>query len=158
MVRDPRCHRRRNTERLVDAAEVVERKPEHQGCAVILELLAERIGEPGEAPRAHSNREVLPFEGLRLATASQKFQIITDGFTPYRSAISNTLEDRVDLAQLIKVYRATPEGERRHSPAEVASVEENGWGEVIADAEVKLKELARRRIAIKAFQAKARKG
>ncbi|MGA3027658.1 MAG: hypothetical protein ABSF98_23105 [Bryobacteraceae bacterium] len=64
----------------------------------------------------------------------------------------------MDLAQLIKVYRATPEGERRHSPAEVASVEENGWGEVIADAEVKLKELARRRIAIKAFQAKARKG
>jgi IS1 family transposase len=62
-------------------------------------------------------------EGLRLATASQRFQITTDGFAPYRSAISNTLDDRVDFAQLIKVYRATPEGERRYSPAEVISTQ-----------------------------------
>jgi transposase-like protein/IS1 family transposase len=62
-------------------------------------------------------------EGLRLATAHQNFQITTDGFGPYRSAISDTLEDRVDFAQLIKVYRATPEGERRYSPAEVVSTE-----------------------------------
>jgi transposase-like protein/IS1 family transposase len=62
-------------------------------------------------------------EGLRLATSPQQFQITTDGFAPYRSAISNTLEDRVDFAQLIKVYRATPEGERRYSPAEVVSTE-----------------------------------
>jgi IS1 family transposase len=61
-------------------------------------------------------------EGLRLATAGQ-FQITTDGFAPYRSAISNTLSDRVDFAQLIKVYRSTPEGERRYSPAEVVSTE-----------------------------------
>jgi transposase-like protein/IS1 family transposase len=62
-------------------------------------------------------------EGLRHATASQSFQITTDGFAPYRSAIVNTLEDRCDFAQLIKVYRATPEGERRYSPAEVVSTE-----------------------------------
>ena len=55
-------------------------------------------------------------EGLRLATAAQPFQITTDGFAPYRTAISDTLADRVDFAQLIKVYRATPEGERRYSP------------------------------------------
>jgi hypothetical protein len=40
-----------------------------------------------------------------------------------QSAIVNTLEDRVDFAQFIKVYRATPEGERRYSPAEVVSTE-----------------------------------
>lgn len=62
-------------------------------------------------------------EGLRHATASQDFQITTDGFLPYRSAIDTTLSDRVDFAQLIKVYRATPEGERRYSPAEVVSTE-----------------------------------
>ncbi len=62
-------------------------------------------------------------EGLRLATSDQNFQITTDGFMPYRSAIDNTLSDRVDFAQLIKVYRATPEGERRYSPAEVVSTE-----------------------------------
>jgi len=58
-------------------------------------------------------------EGLRLATAPQRFQITTDGFIPYVSAICNTLEDRVDFAQLIKVYAQSPEGERRYSPAEV---------------------------------------
>jgi IS1 family transposase len=62
-------------------------------------------------------------EGLRMATTTGRFQITTDGFTPYRSAIANTLDDRCDFAQLIKVYRATPEGERRYSPAEVVSTE-----------------------------------
>lgn len=37
--------------------------------------------------------------------------------------MQNTLSDRADFAQLIKVYRATPEGERRYSPAEVVSTE-----------------------------------
>lgn len=50
-------------------------------------------------------------------------QSTTDGFKPYRSAISTTLHDRCDFAQLIKVYRAASEGEARYSPAEVANVE-----------------------------------
>jgi IS1 family transposase/transposase-like protein len=62
-------------------------------------------------------------EGLRHATASQDFQITTDGFAPYVKAISDTLEDRVSFAQLIKVYRASREGEQRYSPAEVVSTE-----------------------------------
>lgn len=61
-------------------------------------------------------------EGLWLAT-SGNFQLTTDGFAPYRTGVLNTLEDRVDFAMLIKVYRATPEGERRYSPAEVVSTE-----------------------------------
>lgn len=62
-------------------------------------------------------------EGLRHATSSVSFQITTDGFSPYKSAIGTTLGDRVDFAQLIKVYRAASDGERRYSPAEVASTE-----------------------------------
>jgi IS1 family transposase len=62
-------------------------------------------------------------EGLRHATARQNFQITADGFGPYVSAIENTLADRASFAQLIKVYRATPEGERKYSPAEVVSTE-----------------------------------
>ena len=62
-------------------------------------------------------------EGLRHATAAQNFQITTDGFKPYVSAIKNTLSDRVDFAQLIKVYRASVAGEARYSPAEVVSTE-----------------------------------
>jgi IS1 family transposase len=61
-------------------------------------------------------------EGLRHATRGH-FQITTDGFAPYCTAIPNTLEDRADFAMLIKVYRAASEGEARYSPAEVASVE-----------------------------------
>jgi hypothetical protein len=57
-------------------------------------------------------------EGLRLATARQPYQPTADGIGTYPQAIENTLSDRVDFAQLIKVYRATPEGERRYSPAE----------------------------------------
>jgi IS1 family transposase/transposase-like protein len=63
-------------------------------------------------------------EGIRYATSRSAFQITTDGFAPYKSAITTTLHDRLTgFAQLIKVYRASSEGEARYSPAEVASVE-----------------------------------
>lgn len=62
-------------------------------------------------------------EGLRHATAHSRFQLTTDGFKPYRSAIATTLHDRCDFAQLIKVYGASTDGEARYSPAEVQSVE-----------------------------------
>jgi len=44
-------------------------------------------------------------EGLRAATSPQRFQISTDGFQPYISAITTTLSERCDFAQLIKVMR-----------------------------------------------------
>jgi IS1 family transposase len=62
-------------------------------------------------------------EGLRHATAHAHFQITTDGFGPYKSAITTTLHDRCDFAQLIKVYAAPQGDEKRYSPAEVSSVE-----------------------------------
>ena len=66
---------------------------------------------------------------MRHATAHSRFQITTDGFAPYRSAISNTLHDRCDFAQLINVYRSPQDGEKRYIPAEVASVE---WSQLWA--------------------------
>jgi len=62
-------------------------------------------------------------EGLRGATAPKPFQVTTDGFGPYRSAITTTLHDRCDFAQLIKVYRAPTQGEARYSPSEIAATE-----------------------------------
>lgn len=62
-------------------------------------------------------------EGVRDAIAPGRFQITSDGFAPYKTAIPDTFGNRVDFAMLIKVYRAAPEGERRYSPAEVESVE-----------------------------------
>lgn len=63
-------------------------------------------------------------EGLRDAIAPGQFQISTDGFAPYVSAIDNTLGHRVDFAQIIKTY-ASPElaeGQRRYSPPEVVDI------------------------------------
>jgi transposase-like protein/IS1 family transposase len=63
-------------------------------------------------------------EGLRAATAPQRFQVTTDGFLPYRSAITTTLSDRCDFAQLIKVYAEAPQEERRrYSPPDVTHAE-----------------------------------
>jgi hypothetical protein len=62
-------------------------------------------------------------EGLRHATSSQNFQNTTHGFAPYVKATADTLADRVDFAQLIKVYRAGTEGEGRYSPAEISNTE-----------------------------------
>jgi len=63
-------------------------------------------------------------EGLRHATAAQRFQITTDGFQPYISAITTTLSDRCDYAMQIKEYAVPQEEQRRYSPAEVVAVEE----------------------------------
>jgi transposase-like protein/IS1 family transposase len=60
-------------------------------------------------------------EKLNEATAGT-FQITTDGFKPYRDAVSYSLGTRVDFAQLIKVYASSQE-ETRYSPAEVVSTE-----------------------------------
>jgi hypothetical protein len=69
------------------------------------------------------DRHIRFIEGLRRATASEHFQITTDGFQPYVNAIDGTLADRVDFARLIKVYAASREGEVRYSPAEVVDTE-----------------------------------
>jgi len=63
-------------------------------------------------------------QDIHRGTAHAPFQITTDGFAPYKSAITNTLHDRCDLAQLIKVYRQPQGDEKRYSPAEVASIED----------------------------------
>jgi transposase-like protein len=62
-------------------------------------------------------------EGLRDSIKpGHHFQITTDGFAPYVSAITTTFGNQVEFAQLIKVYRAGTEGEARYSPATVDSV------------------------------------
>jgi transposase-like protein/IS1 family transposase len=56
---------------------------------------------------------------LAYATSRDRFQLTTDGFSPYVSAVKMLLKDRVDFAQLIKVYGSPRDGEQRYSPAEV---------------------------------------
>ena len=53
------------------------------------------------------------------ASPDCRFQLTTDGFPPYVSAVTMLLRDRVDFATLVKVYGVSREGEQRYSPAEV---------------------------------------
>lgn len=91
-------------------------------CFVAIERHTKLVLNIALGKRDQATTDVF-IEGVRHATTGE-FQITTDGFAPYRSAIPNTLEDRCDFAQLIKVYRASVEGEARYSPAEVAEVVE----------------------------------
>ena len=56
----------------------------------------------------------------KLAHATRgSFQVTTDGFKPYQHAVVLSLgAQRVDFAQLVKLYTNNPEGESRYSPAD----------------------------------------
>ncbi len=73
-------------------------------------------------PQSGHNRHFI--EGLRAATAPQRFQITTDGFQPYISAIATTLHDRYDYPMQTEVY-ANSEDEQRYSPGDVVDTEES---------------------------------
>ncbi|MGD0892369.1 MAG: hypothetical protein ABR923_12640 [Terracidiphilus sp.] len=71
---------------------------------------------------------------LAYATSKDRFQLTTDGFGPYVSAVKMLFKDRVDFAQLIKVYGTPRDGEQRYSPAEVVdSVPVEIMGRPVAD-------------------------
>jgi transposase-like protein/IS1 family transposase len=61
------------------------------------------------------------FAGNLYRATQGRFQLTTDGFTPYRVAIPAILGGRVDFATLVKVYGES-EDDRRYSPATVIDV------------------------------------
>jgi IS1 family transposase len=56
---------------------------------------------------------------LAAATSSKPYQLSSDGFKGYVTAVKKQLRGRVSFAQLVKVYSAPREGEQRYSPGEV---------------------------------------
>jgi transposase-like protein/IS1 family transposase len=60
-------------------------------------------------------------DNLRHATTG-RFQLTTDGYTPYQTAIPYTFGPRLDFAQLVKEYETPDEGQRRYSPADVVGI------------------------------------
>jgi IS1 family transposase len=56
---------------------------------------------------------------LRYATSDSRYQLSTDGFKPYISAVKMYLKGIVDFAQLVKIYSTPREGEQRYSPGDV---------------------------------------
>jgi len=91
-------------------------------CFIALERHTKLVLNFALGRRSQATTDIF-IEGLRAATGPQRFQISTDGFQPYLSAIKTTLSDRCDFAQLIKVYVQDPEGQRRYSPPEVTHTE-----------------------------------
>jgi transposase-like protein/IS1 family transposase len=75
-------------------------------------ILAWHLGERGIA-----DTEAFT-EKLHEATSGH-FQLTTDGWRPYESAVAYSLGTRVDYAMLIKVYAKDREGEQKYSPPEV---------------------------------------
>ena len=92
-------------------------------CFVAIERYSKLVLNFALGRRDQTTTDIF-IEGLRQATAGQRYQISTDGFVPYISAITTTLSDRCDFAQVIKVYNNTdPEGQRRYSPPDVSHTE-----------------------------------
>src|SRR5206468_3669350 len=60
VVSQTRSHSWRDAKCLVNAAKVVMHIVERDGGNMILNLLAERIGQASEAPDLHPHREILP--------------------------------------------------------------------------------------------------
>ena len=55
---------------------------------------------------------------------ANRVQITTDGLRVYLAAVENAFGwDGTDYAQLVKIYGASPEGQRRYSPAEVIGIQ-----------------------------------
>ena len=92
-------------------------------CFVAIERYSKLVLNFALGRRSQATTDAF-IEGLRASTAPQRFQISTDGFVPYGSAITTTLGDLCDFAQLIKVYAQGPlEEQRRYSPPNVTATE-----------------------------------
>jgi len=51
-----------------------------------------------------------------------RFQLSTDGFTPYPSAVEAAFGSEIDYGQIVKHYTIEQGGERRYSPANIVRV------------------------------------
>jgi transposase-like protein/IS1 family transposase len=67
--------------------------------------------------------DTLEFADKLYAATSGRFQLTTDGYTPYRTVIPTMFGARVDFATLVKVYgESEEESRRRYSPPRIIEV------------------------------------
>ena len=69
MVRYARRHRWRDAQRLMDAGEVVEHVVQSDRMLMVLELLGEAVGQPGEPAHSHPHGQVLTVHAFLLFLA-----------------------------------------------------------------------------------------
>lgn len=76
MIGNACLHRRRDAQGLMNLCEVIVHEMKSRGVALVLELLAKRIGQSGHSPHAHPHGQVLPFHkanGARNRFTSSTF-------------------------------------------------------------------------------------
>ncbi len=56
---------------------------------------------------------------------ANRVQLTTDGHRAYLTAVSGAFGDAIDYAQLVKLYGAEPDGERRYSPSRFQGTEKH---------------------------------
>ena len=60
---------------------------------------------------------------LKLSRATNgRFQLTTDGYTPYLTAIPTVFGNQIDYGTLVKIYGETEEAQRRYSPPRIMEV------------------------------------
>ena len=94
----------------MNAGEVVEHEIERQRVNVVLQLLAERIGQPGEAPHGHAHGEVLALDIGRadMRNIRVAFDAMLAGTDALCGAVAARCSDRraIELHKLRKVHIA----------------------------------------------------
>ena len=66
---------------------------------------------------ARNGAAALDFVSDLAPRLADRVQITSDGHKAYLEAVEETFGADVDYAQLVKIYGAAPEGQRRYSPA-----------------------------------------
>ena len=56
---------------------------------------------------------------------ANRVQLTTDGLKAYLTAVEDAFGCEIDYAQLVKIYGASPDGEKRYSPAECLGCEKH---------------------------------
>jgi len=73
--------------------------------------------------RDSDNTDAFVNKVRRATKDGERFELCTDGFGPYPSAIATALHDRADYSKVVKQYSKHEEGRERYSPGEFVSVE-----------------------------------
>ena len=86
MIGDPRFHSGRDAKRSVKLAKIVKAEVERNRRAVVVEFVAEAVGQPGQPANLHPHGEVLALHMRLQIFAGSGFPLITTGIASTTSA------------------------------------------------------------------------
>ena len=102
MVGNPRLHRWRDSQRLMDSPEVVVHEVECHGMFQVLNLLGKRVREPGKAPHTHPHREVLALNERRADVV--RVGVTLNGIPPRPDALGGAIAGIPDQLGSVQLH------------------------------------------------------